>query len=57
MGLNSFLYLFNKPTVSDLIVFEKYKAEGEENDVIKYGIYILPWIVLGLGYLIKLFIG
>jgi len=57
IGLNSLLYLFNKPTVADLVIFEKYKSEKEENDVVKYGMYMLPWVILGLGYLVKLFIG
>lgn len=52
IGLSTFLYLFNKIRSVDLLAAEK----AEENDIVKYGGMLIPWLVLGLGFIVHLII-
>ena len=52
IGLSSFLYLFNQIKAADLVAVK----EHEDNDMVVYGSLILPWIVLGMGYITHLII-
>lgn len=52
IGLSMFLYLFNQIKVYDIVVAKQY----EKDDLVIYGSYILPWIVLGMGFITHLII-
>lgn len=52
IGLSTFLYLFNKIRAIDLQAAKK----DEEEDLVKYGAILIPWLVLGLGFIVHLII-
>lgn len=52
IGLSSFLYLFNQLKSTDFYEVKK----KQEDDLVKYSKYILPWIILTTGFLTHLII-
>lgn len=52
VGLSAFLYLFNRLQAVDLVLHKKY----EEDNMVKYGSFLLPWIVLLFGFTTHLII-
>lgn len=52
IGLSAFLYLFQQVRAMDLGLQE----DMNKKDVVKYGGFLIPWLVLGLGWLTHLMI-
>jgi hypothetical protein len=52
IGISSFLYLFNQLKAVDLITQKTH----EKDDMVVYGTFLIPWIVIGLGFITHLII-
>jgi hypothetical protein len=52
IGISSFLYLFNQIKPIDVV----FQNDHKDEDLVKYGGFIIPWIIMGLGFITHLVI-